>query len=107
MAPSEEGHEFSLSFDKGLSPLQRRKAHMMCAYNDCEHNSVGTGLSRRVEMSYKRAERSRVNNPMDDGTPKSTDEAQGREKQIRDSGGSLEPPGPLLTHLHTVLYGVF
>jgi len=75
LAPSEEGNEFNLSFDKSLSPLQRRKAHMMCAYNDCEHNSVGTGLSRRVEMIYKR-ERSRVNNPMGDGTPKSTDEAQ-------------------------------
>jgi hypothetical protein len=25
-----------------------------------------------------------------------------REKEIRGSGGSLEPPGPLLTHLHTV-----
>jgi hypothetical protein len=25
-----------------------------------------------------------------------------REQQIRGSGGSLEPPGPLLTHLHTV-----
>ena len=25
-----------------------------------------------------------------------------REKQIGGSGGSLEPPGPLLTHLHTV-----
>jgi hypothetical protein len=24
------------------------------------------------------------------------------EKQIRGSGGSLEPPGPLLTHPHTV-----
>ena len=24
------------------------------------------------------------------------------EKQTRGSGGSLEPPGPLLTHLHTV-----
>ena len=26
----------------------------------------------------------------------------GREQQIGGSGGSLEPPGPLLTHLHTV-----
>jgi hypothetical protein len=25
-----------------------------------------------------------------------------REKEIRGSGGSLDPPGPLLTHLHTV-----
>jgi hypothetical protein len=25
-----------------------------------------------------------------------------REKEIGGSGGSLEPPGPLLTHLHTV-----
>ena len=27
---------------------------------------------------------------------------KGREKEIRGSGGSLEPPGPLLTHLRTV-----
>ena len=29
-------------------------------------------------------------------------EVDGREKQIGGSGGSLEPPGPLLPHLHTV-----
>jgi hypothetical protein len=29
-------------------------------------------------------------------------DARSREKRIRGSGGSLEPPGPLLTHLHTV-----
>ena len=29
------------------------------------------------------------------------DAARGREKEIGGSGGSLEPPGPLLTHLHT------
>ena len=28
--------------------------------------------------------------------------ARAREQQIGGSGGSLEPPGPLLTHLHTV-----
>jgi hypothetical protein len=28
--------------------------------------------------------------------------ALAREKQTGGSGGSLEPPGPLLTHLHTV-----
>jgi hypothetical protein len=28
--------------------------------------------------------------------------ARCREKEIGGSGGSLEPPGPLLTHLHTV-----
>jgi hypothetical protein len=35
------------------------------------------------------------------GTP-----VKAREKEIGGSGGSLEPPGPLLTPLHTV-YGVF
>jgi hypothetical protein len=30
------------------------------------------------------------------------EEVEPREKQIGGSGGSLEPPGPLLTHLHTV-----
>jgi hypothetical protein len=36
------------------------------------------------------------------------EEALDREKHIRDSGGSLEPPVPLPTHIHTVYYnGVF
>jgi hypothetical protein len=43
--------------------------------------------------------------PRDDAL-KCTEESDGivraREKQIRGSGGSLEPPGPLPMHLHTV-----
>jgi hypothetical protein len=31
----------------------------------------------------------------------------GREKEIRGSGGSLEHPGPILTHLHTVYVAYF
>jgi hypothetical protein len=34
-------------------------------------------------------------------------EEQGERDHRGSSGGSLEPPGPLLTHLHTVLRGVF
>ena len=44
--------EFELLFDTGLSPLQRRKAHIMCAYNRCGHNSIGTGFTRQVACTY-------------------------------------------------------
>jgi hypothetical protein len=47
----------TLEFDVSLSPLQRRKAHIMCAFNKMKHNSEGTGLTRKVRRAPRTCSR--------------------------------------------------
>ena len=54
-----------LMFDKTLTPLQRRKAHMMCEYNNCYHQSIGTGLRRQVKCVLRNDDKVQMQNPLD------------------------------------------
>lgn len=56
-----------LEFDATLTPLQRRKAHIICAYYNLEHESVGVGMNRRVKTCAGSGNLVNVNNPMDEG----------------------------------------
>eukprot|EP01052_Picozoa_sp_SAG31_P007926 SAG31_NODE_389_length_16370_cov_4.517915_2_plen_617_part_00 len=62
-----ENGEHVLLFDKTLTPLQRRKAHMMCEYNGCLHESIGTGFNRQVKCTYvnDKIQVIRMSNPLD------------------------------------------
>jgi hypothetical protein len=41
-----------LEFDTTLTPAQRRKAHIICAFNKLSHLSVGVGLKRHVVATW-------------------------------------------------------
>eukprot|EP01052_Picozoa_sp_SAG31_P015207 SAG31_NODE_971_length_10655_cov_35.774915_3_plen_1569_part_00 len=50
----DEDWEAEFKFDLGMSPIQRRKAHIICAFQKLPHNSVGAINDRRVIAYMKK-----------------------------------------------------
>jgi hypothetical protein len=55
-----------MEFDAALTPLQRRKAHIICEYHDLEHESIGVGIDRRVCTYITKDAEVKQDKPMDD-----------------------------------------
>lgn len=49
----QEDWEAEFKFDLSLSPIQRRKAHIICAFQQLPHNSIGALGDRRVVAYMK------------------------------------------------------
>jgi hypothetical protein len=58
--------KLTLEFDSTLTPLQRRKAHIMCEYHRLEHASIGVGIDRRVAAYAVTESLVKQDNPMDE-----------------------------------------
>lgn len=54
-----------MEFDASLTPLQRRKAHIICEYHNLEHESIGVGIDRRVCTYFTADGTVAQANPMD------------------------------------------
>lgn len=72
----------TLEFDTSLTPLQRRKAHIMCAFYDLDHQSVGVSIDRRVCAYATKEGMVKQENPMGDGKTEDDEQKVGQQMEV-------------------------